>query len=229
MKTRKFSIPAFLLVLTTLFLLFYCQKENSSTEMVDLQKQLDTFNGGKLEHQQGELLKGRVVISPLPERRIAILVQDATINESIIYVLQMSSDQAIELKKLQEAQVLFLRNSLFIHSISTPEDIMVSIDDMNPIAAKGLTPTKKFIGYGLSRIATNKIADIKRLNNAEIYNLLVKKTDCTCECYRPGGTTNCGSGGTGSTSCSKKSGSEYCSVSCSTGYYACCNCVTSGD
>ncbi len=39
-------------------------------------------------------------------------------------------------------------------------------------------------------------------------------------------TSTCTSGGTGSTACSQTCGRRSCSISCATGFYACCNCGT---
>jgi len=87
-------------------------------------------------------------------------------------------------------------------------------------------PVQRFVGFGLSHNIGDtglRIPKFKR-NASDAYDC----ESCLVQDPSPGGGSGgaaCGSGGPGSTSCSVSNSTNSCSVSCASGYYACCNVI----
>lgn len=222
MKKNSFLFLC-LTILASLFL--SCQKEPASNEIINLQEKLDQFNAGKLPMNKGELLRGQAALIRKSDYEIGVAVQD---ENGKTYVYTLETDQKItapNFKYFEEVQVLFLRHSVLINSVKSPERILLSNRKETILELADLNFTNNLTGFGLSRTTTVKIPDIKDLERQEIIYLVGTYT-CTCRCRTYSNPDNdCQAGGKNSTSCSIEKSGSSCSTDCANEKYACCKCT----
>lgn len=124
-----------------------------------------------------------------------------------------------------------LPGALLVHSadtlrVSSPDQRfeLVLSNDARKAPADGVLTTR-VVGIGLSR----NVAESTNIRIAEHARAGRIATTCeACDVLNPdpgvgGSAASCSSGGDGATQCSASYGSNSCSISCTTGYYACCN------
>ncbi len=220
MKKNYFLTTFALLALMTFGIFTGCEKYSENIQPYELNelKLLEDFNAGKFEHDKGEYLKGSVSIYPIEDGVIDFYV-NITDEKFIHYILQSEKPLTLQ-KKIENAEVLFLRRSVIINSLDTKDVILVTVDEDDAIGNSILNIPfdTKLKGYGLIR------------QNKTLSGQITSRASVSCGCCITGlsssacSTTasgDCDSGGSGASSCSLTSGGDSCSVQCSSGN-ACC-------
>jgi len=157
------EINLWLIAIASVFLLApSCTKEEScSTDFAieNASKLMDQFNGGKLEMNQGEYIKGEVYLRSASEDRIAVYLKSPDMSQIVYYILQTNglSDQDFE-SSIENAEVLFFRQSMVINALNKNERYLIKLSEAENMVP-GITYTKTFSGFGLSRNLGNPFPD----------------------------------------------------------------------
>ncbi len=209
-------------ILMTLFLLFVnCnddlnEKNKSSKNLsIDSNKILEQMTADK----NYKIINGNFVVWQTEDNEIVAVNTNA--DERNMFILQ-GATKDIDLKD-GNYEILYLKHSLLLQNKDTGENVYLKVPKpeekiITLSVKKNINLQNEIEGIGL----IYETLPIKQNQSMRID--VVKKQPSIIEFLTATtNTTNidgdCSSGGTGSSSCSNNN----CSVSCQSGYYACCN------
>lgn len=178
-----------------------------------------------------EVFVGRVVIDSTPDGEILIAVDQQQGRRGagygiaeLVFVLQV--DPAMDIHEdYARARVVARKDSVEVHPAPAAGGWVFALSE----AVEHETPPgfERVVGFGLSWNRGRH--DLTGGGNGGLRSV-VGESGGLYQDDTGGGTSSggCTSGGIGSSSCSLTCGGQTCSVTCNTGYYACCVCTTSG-
>jgi hypothetical protein len=208
---------------------FYCSKRTNQSKPVILDQVESTV---KSIDPQGEYISADVSIKTNSEGDVIVLANTKDSANEKMYVLQGGNGKPIN-KSFKTAQVIYLTHLIIINSLENKERYYLGISkpEEKEVLSKLPEIYKSFFssstyGYGLVQMKgflPNTINVFK--NNSDPFQDLYSYRGFVNDKSVNNLTEpeHCDAGGAGATSCSKASGGYSCSVSCGSGYYACCN------
>ena len=228
---KTLSIKSILLLSLVVMLFNSCQKD-AQTALADIDYSQLTK---KYKHQTNQLIEGEFEIAATTTDELIILVNPSKNGSKQYYVLQTEKlkDQKIH-EYFKQAKLMFLGGDIIIDSKEENKRILLSIGS-NKDLEKDIQFTSIIKGYGIGKFANSENAfntalDITAAKSRSFFYFPIVPIDVDkikCKCVKNSTVKQCSSGGEGSTSCSLSTTdngfSDSCSVSCSSGYYACCN------
>lgn len=227
MKFKKSSIlfALLLMILGT----YSCTKDTNdklSFEIQDAEEIMKAYNEGKQAQDKGELIVGDIYIRSATENMILVFVKSPKLGESLMYSLQMNEPNNKNFEtSIENGQILFFKESLIINSLDKNLKYLFKLGSVSNRLPQ-LKFTNTFVGYGLNRVtgfSWNEDIASFRANTYGIPGDPPPEDALICKCYTSETVpSNCDSGGAGSSSCSTSSSGDSCSVSCDSGYDACC-------
>lgn len=142
-----------------------------------------------------------------------------------LYILQKSkTPKKINIDRAQ-GQITYLKNALIINTLNPNNTYFLGVDNdkgdklRDRIQAK-VKLSNTLSGYGLVEM---NIDDFDKYNFSENRSIYYSLSTAIGKANINTLMSGCRSGGPGSTSCSYSDDGDGCSVSCSDGYYSCCN------
>jgi len=164
-----------------------------------------------------------VEIRPSSDGNLAALVRNHPSFPNTVFILQTSVQSTGTPVIIANATIIYAESSVTFTSQTNGQNYIFKLTSSNTPTPTGNIGVKS--GYGLARV-----------QDPNTYNLYTVVTgtgpfpppqEATCTCYPSTWTGSCDSGGAGSTDCSVSVTvgpvTSECSVSCATGYTACCN------
>lgn len=230
MLILKKTQPLFFALIAS-FSLFFAGCENSAKQEMDFSipgasEIVKNYNEGKLEFEQGEYLRGSVKIKIHFENGGGMVDFHLIGDKSLHYILQIyEKGNIFEEAELEKAEIIFVRRSIVINSLTSPYRVFATVDKDEEI----FEPLKSIddITHGISAIGI-----IREETTGDID--LRKDRHCKCCTYVHGEIWGCGggqggvptsgtcdSGGLGATNCSISGEGGSCSVACNDSH-ACC-------
>lgn len=194
------------------------------------QSYIDNFNANKQQQDFAHLYTGQVYIRASNKNRLAIYVTFEGQQENLLFLLQQTNiENPYFEKSIERAQVFFFHNQLIINATTQDLKLHFALMEAEPLKMERqleLEYNQHFIGFGLQRlIGYPYFADQANSRSVGFGNPGnppgPQAVNCNCNTLDTS-DANCDSGGVAATSCSTSSGGDSCSVSCSNGFYACC-------
>lgn len=186
---------------------------------------LTTFNKNKLDFDQGWYAQGTAHIEVKENQ--SLMVQFLAKDAQELNVFQFQTEKALNFNTLllEDAEFLFLRESLVIYSLTSNQQFLFILNDA--FLPKNLTlqsNVQKISGYGLAeaKISEENFPDLVSNRTGGVIAIPIDIDNVACNCVNAI-LIECDAGGTGATACSISSGGESCSVECGNGASACCN------
>jgi hypothetical protein len=231
MLILKKTQPLFFALIAS-FSLFFAGCENAAKQQIDFSIPeahdiVKKYNEGKLDFEQGEYLRGPVKVKIHKENGGAMVDFHLIGDKSLHYILQIyEKDNIFEETELEKAEVIFVRRSIVINSLTSSYRVFATVDKNEKI----YEPLKSIddITHDIYVIGI-----IMEETSGEI-DLRIDR-HCKCCTYRNGeiwgcggtqgggpGSGSCDSGGYGALSCSISVEGGSCSVSCNEDTHACC-------
>jgi len=234
---------AYLATLTSFIILFlvYCSKRPGSQEKaIPLEQPLSVI---KAIDPEAEYFSGSIQVTTNKDGDIIVLVNGKDTAHSTLFFIQ-GANRNIS-KTMDQGEVIYLMHSIIINSLEKKERYYLAVpkDEEKFVYGKIPASYKTFFsgraeGYSVVRMKGALPDDIGPFNDAadpysvlaayrqKLYHSMTGNT-VTTDLGGPGGGIGgvaCDDGGEGATSCGVSQGAGHtCSVSCPTGYYACCS------
>jgi len=233
----KLTTISFTLIFTLLIVFLACNKNSNKKEVVKLPSEITITNiensHPDLNPILGKRLDGSATLYYFSSGEILITIKSKTDVEIINkFILQTTKDEKVftGIKKINNAEIIYLfdlvllndldENKLTAYSVNSPT-FSNTYNNIPQAVRTNITTT--FTGFGLGY--NNSIWETLNENislESSIHTLIHGLQNST-EDEDLG--ESCESGGTGATSCSISGCFDSsCSVSCGTGFYACCYC-----
>lgn len=224
---KKIILAITVLTLVTTALFFACTKESTrKSEPLNFDKYITEYNIGKLNHEKGQVLKGRVHLNVTSDKFLVLWVED---NAQPDYVFFLQPYASIKVNKIiEKGQVLIMPDYFLINDFNKNENTILKVPNaVLPDIYNKINLATQYEGYGLVRSLDEKNYQLLKnqystlsTRDEEFENDIKPKAKC-CHPTIDAGTTGChgcDAGGIGSTSCS----AGGLSVTCYSGFYACC-------
>lgn len=229
-----------LTVLLSSILFFSCSKEKN---FQNLSQELKTT----VKDLKGDISQGKSFLKITPNNELMILQasnpeKPDLIDKVIILAFEKSINIPLKDKNLDYSNLTFFsdKRSLVLHSKLDNKIYLLGLDEKeSQEKIKRLSTNSKIkpalekplLGYGISVLTGSW--NLEKLKNNK-YNSAFNQLDYSNNIYSiippddgEGGAANCSSGGPGSNECSiGEWPSISCSVTCKSGYYACCDSKT---
>jgi hypothetical protein len=233
----KRNVPVLILAaISATLILVYCSKKSNAQKAVPL----DQLSSVKAIDPNAEYLTGNIEISTNASGDITVIVNPKSSN-SRLFIIQGGNYNIHE--SIKNGEVIYLLHAIIINSLDQKERYYFAIEKPEEKLIYSQIPatwklffTQKANGYGVVRMTGRVPTDIKTFTQSgntwsdlrQYRASLTKKEANTIVTDDPVGgigTVSCDSGGAGAASCSTSIDPRFgsCSVSCSAGYYACCN------
>lgn len=180
-----------------------------------------------------EVMEGQVLVRP-SEDGLVIGVDtdspaDGFVNHAFLYQMEQAPSDAL---RFEGDGVLWVRaDRLVVTSKEGDRIVDLRLADKKGLSGvrlgdEGESASILYEGIGLSRYGSLSTVTLEQLGGFDPAHLstatwLSDNPFARGPVFEGGGETSCPAGGTGSSGCSIPS---CCSVSCSSGYYACCHC-----
>lgn len=194
-----------------------CSNDETNTKeplevSVNLEKMTREYNARQHRNIPAEYFENHVDFG-LSEQNLVLLVGNPG-NYKTSFRIQMNEDYIKDLKSIQAGDFkigYFGRDLVLING----KDIYYFTVDEEPNFKEIASNSNLFKVIGITNW---KNVQLKSSSKAMAFNLVDEGASCTCEPVLEN-QVPCKSGGTGSDACSQGD----CSVTCSEGFYACCN------
>jgi|GEM_PF-6271553 len=220
-----FQITVFaLLCLNVVFYFPACTKDTPGSKQqqaITLESLVSSYNVGiSAEPFKAQLLEGTMEVLTLPSREVIFFLKQADQMANDVFIAH-ATDVSVQLNAdLGQVKIAYLRQAVAIQDQTGQIYTFTIGEGKGHELIQKLTSTWTGQGFGLSfkTQVQESISDYKGLASTSE----LRSVACDCEKARGG----CDSGGEGATDCSISSntiGGGSCSVSCGSGYYACCN------
>lgn len=187
--------------------------ENSELQF-DLKKVTEDFNSKEHRDIPAKFIEGNIDFGISEENLVVLVGNEGKYKTS--FVIQLDKNQISGLRSLKSGkfEVAYLVSELVL--TNGDKTLYFTFED-DPVHKEIALNSKVIKAIGIANW-TNEALNMSS-SKEMAFKLVDDGATCTCKSVQEPQQI-CGSGGSGSSSCSQGSN---CSVSCKTGYYACCN------
>ncbi|HYI12005.1 MAG TPA: hypothetical protein VEK57_23320 [Thermoanaerobaculia bacterium] len=172
------------------------------------------------------ILHGSAVVTKTSAHEIAIVVnayrEEAQADRLADHVFRFWTEAEVPEIALtsRAASIEFRGDELIVVAADRQWFIALTVgDNRQPPAAPGGFTASRLVGYGLNHETGPAVNRMPFVEDPEVTTGRVQQVD---HGDGTGAVGSCDAGGRGSTSCSLTSVTSSCSVSCTSGFYACC-------